>query len=599
MQKRKHVTLTIQNKLDIIAMIGEGNLSRQHVACQFGIGKSTAHDIYKRRDQIIAFAKMHNADAISKRRRVDTKNFFGLKDISFKEEEPVVESAEVIDSIDEFEYQEINEQDYEIVYETSIPVVTEENTADNTNLSLKVKRRSKNLTFREKYNVIQQVENGVAVHAICEEYGIGRTTVYDIVKRKDDIIEFINKAEDSDRKTFKKSKYPEVEERLLEFCESVESFTKQDFYESAKIAFENARENGTLSPSGFCGSWSWAKRFFHRHPELKRKLVTASGQPVDPLELSLSNIEYLDENITESVEAEKILCEEVFEVTRNDAKRIKYLNLGEKLQVLDDIEAGKPIPSIATKYGVSKTTIYEIFKRRIQLRETKLTSHNYLRKVIKLPRYPQIELELLRWCLNQKSFPLSNVMIADKALCIFDELNLKGSFKPSSAWAKKFVLRHPELCIRQNILFGDIQEVETEIDAEEEFHDEEEEQTEEPFQEIEPEEADYHEEYIVEELEAPNEEIMESETIAEEAPIITDDELSIKVEKESPTVPDKIALKSLKILIKYSEQKGDERILSELLNYQKQLQENVTWKQLIFSRKMSLLLITLVKSLIN
>lgn len=608
-QKRKHVTLTIQEKLEIIQCVEVGDKSRQAIALQFGIGKSTVHDIHKRRDQIRAFASMHNSDDMNKRRRVAQKMVLGVQpdEIMFKHSNDVEDAKEeMIDSMEDFDYQEINEQDYEIVYEASLSEVNEgfitKSKIEPTEYPTKLKRKSKTLTFREKHEVIQQIEMGVSVPMICQSYGIGRTTVYDYMRRKQEIIDFIGKSDDGDRKTFKRSKFPEVEDQVIGWCDSTETFTKQQFYERAKAAFDVARENGsTSSPSGFCGSWSWAKRFFHRHPELKRKLITASGQPVDPSELSLSNIEYLDENVCDPKN-------NIFDLdlrpkedqTPVGKKSARFLNFSEKIQVLDEIDAGKPVATIAESNNVSKATIYEIFKRRCELREIKVTEQNCLRKVWKMPRHPQLELELLQWCLKQKSFPLSNVLIADKALCLFDTLGLTGNFNPSSVWAKKFVLRHPELCKKQG-LYTEVETFDPENTNEELAFDDEHEMGNEyietcdemagsyEFNEADITTPEYEEaEYIIEELDPQhNVPAMHHDEQLEIEPVKVKTEpewnnqnkiskVTKTVTNEENLVSDRIALKSLNILIKYTEEQGHDNMLSQLIEYQTQLTKEIS-----------------------
>lgn len=592
-KKRKHITLTIQEKLAIIDLIENGKHSRQAIATKFGIGKSTVHDIHKRREKVRDFAAIHNNE-ITKRRRVDQS--MKTSNAVFKIEEP--EEEETIDPTDSsFEFQ-VNEQDYEIVYEADLPEVDEvEPEEKEMKFEIpKAKRKSKTLTFKQKYDVIGAVESGSPVSEICERYGIGRTTVYDYMKRKEEIIDFINKSNDVDRRTFKKSKFPEVEERVLEWCDTKETFTKQQFYENAKISFDAARDNSSVAnPSGFCGSWPWSKRFFNRHPTLKRKLVDAEGKPIDPCELSLSNVEYLEENFkdensrdpqvvigVESVKASQFLNLSAVDVP--ERKVTKFLTLCEKLQVLVDIDSGMSVPDIAAKYDVSRTTVYEIFRRRVELRELNVNKFNSSRKVNRASRYPELEFELLRWCLQQSDFPLSNMLIAEQALCLFEHLNLKGKFYPSYAWVKKFIIRNPELTEKQGLLMDedvaeyevnndeayvhDLEEDETmhhdqfelleavEMSEPEGYHEEEEEEEE---------EAEHDDiEYIVEELDPQDEEEEEPEF-----PPGLKDEPAKTIQ-----VTDDIALKSLKILIKYSESRGHDTALMHLLEYRNQLRQN-------------------------
>lgn len=561
-------------------MVEAGKSSRQAIAVKFGIGKSTVHDIHKCREKIESFAAMHNVDDISKRRRVDLKPlvFMNKSEIVLKQElkkEADQCEEEIIDSIEDFDYQEINDQDYEVVYEADLPDVSED-LIDEAKTSFSKQKKSKNtLTLREKYDVLMQVENGVSVPIICEAFNIGRTTAYDIIKKRAEIIDFIEKTDDNmlnNRRTFKRSRWPEVEERVVSWCETQENFTKQDFHDLVKSSLETARENGAVQ-GGFCNIWAWAKRFFFRHPEIRKKLVTLTGQSMDSIEIA-AGIDYLQdetENLYETVEAVKeVSLEEEVGHEVGLVKRNTYLSLDEKLQVLDEIDTGKSVASIAQDFDVAKTTIYEIYKRRCELRQTE--------KLERIPRYPGLELELLRWCMKQKNYPLNNVLIADKALCLFDEMGFKGSFNPSYNWAKKFVLAHPKLCMKQGISGEeDAHEIEQEY-LDDDLHDAED--IAETFELEENDELplEYHEEHIDEELEAQNDEDLEIAAIPEKPPIEQPivkkvSRLSRKVDTEIvKLIPERIALKSLKILIKYSEQQGHKNILSNLIDYQEQLQ---------------------------
>jgi hypothetical protein len=255
--------------------------------------------------------------------------------------------------------------------------------------------------------------------------------------------------------------------------------------------------------------------------------------------------------------------------------------------VLDDIDAGTKLSDIAQKFGVSKTTIYDIFKRRQELRTTKVTKNNFWRKVMKQPRYPQLESELLQWCLSQRKFPLSLVLIADKAMCLYETLELEGNFKPSSTWAKKFVLRHPELCEKQGMPVdeefsaADLSNLEMvqEFDGEQAFGDEDISGSFE-FMKADEISSEYQEEYLIDDLNPPQEDELQTQIKSEleEEQVVSPKKVLKIIKKDDASnvmpIPEEIALKSLKILMKYSEQQGHDDMLSQLMEYQQQLQEN-------------------------
>ncbi|GBM10265.1 Tigger transposable element-derived protein 2 [Araneus ventricosus] len=52
------------------------------------------------------------------------------------------------------------------------------------------KRKHVNLSIRDKVNLIKKLESGTAVAKLCEEYGLGKSTIYDIKRQKKNLFEF-------------------------------------------------------------------------------------------------------------------------------------------------------------------------------------------------------------------------------------------------------------------------------------------------------------------------------------------------------------------------------------------------------------------------
>lgn len=537
--KRKHITLTIEQKLEIIDLVEEGRSSRQMIAQRYGIGKTTVHDIHRQREKIRTFANSQNMNM--KRRRVDQKLY--KDDLNLKSAYKTVVhidtcGEETADFIEEIEYQEEfqEQEEFEVVYD-DLPNGAEE-IFELKPSPASAKRKSKTLTFREKYEIIQQVEDGTSIPLLCQAYGIGRTTVYDYMKRKSEIIDFVEKTDDAQRKTFKRSKYPEIEEQLIEWCESRDTFMRAEFYEAAKGYFENAQASGDVK-SGFCGSWSWGKRFFHRHPQLKRKLVNAEGEPIDPAELIVSMVDGVE------IESDyRIKC--YIPKTAPQKKQVVILSAPERLQLLDDFDRGVNVAEIGEKFNVSKTTVYSIISKR---------DGNKDQKENKMPRYPKLEAELLAWCLEQKRFPLPLVAITDMARCLFDDMALPGTFTASNTWAKQFITRNPELLKKQNGNYDPQNQLAEKND-------------------LLVEDTDYEldeltDDYIVEELD-PNDDEDEQEIDLQE---YEEHKLQTSMIKIEPVdaITDDTARSCLETLLKYYEQQGSDDIWTNLKGYHDQL----------------------------
>lgn len=567
--------------------------TRQNIANKYGIGKSTVHDIHKRRDVIKNFA-LQNTSELSKRRRVDIKmEMRPDNQLMFKDEcNGIVEEETLVENFDHEEFDYNNDQEYEIVYEPMLnnremdtkPLIE---IPEKSNQENSAKRKSKTLTLKEKYDILIQLDAGKSISTIISKYGIGRTTLYDLKKQKQKIFEYMENCSGETRRTFKKSNYPEIENSLLEWCNMRDYYTEQQFFEKYKELFMQRKNNSSSTQSPFTGSWSWCKRFFERNPEHKRKLITSK---------SMNDTSFKPENKVE--DSVKLFCESdsllniddksdlLEQLKTSPSRRISnYLSLNDKVQVIDEACTGKPVPTPSDKWNVSKSTMYDILKKDNDILTNGDQSPD--RKSIKHSRSSDIEKELVDWCLQQDSLP-NYSSISEKAYAIYDSENLKGDFNPSSNWAKKFVERHPELNERFNeeslkktlneSVFNDAIEDDRESTIEN-IQEETLEYIEPEFMKSDPkmikiEQDDYGNEYIVEEL--------DDDVNALEAVNYEDhDETENTVNKpkdddnsEESIVSDLEAMNSLKILIKYSQQRGHDEISELLLEYQNILLED-------------------------
>ncbi|XP_070500841.1 uncharacterized protein [Chironomus tepperi] len=574
--KRKHVTLTIQEKLEIINLVESGSCSRQTIANRYGIGKSTVHDIHKRKDILKNFALQNSAE-VAKRRRVDMKLENTKPDESYlykEESNGIVEEETLVENFDheEFDY---NDEEYEIVYEPILcnsnevmdtkPMFVTPSKHDNESSA---KRKSKTLTLKEKYDILIQLDEGKSVSAIINKYGIGRTTLYDLKKQKQKVFEYVENSTGETRRTFKKSNYPEIENSLIDWCHSQDYFTEQEFFEKYKLLFVQLKSKNSNIQAPFTGSWSWCKRFFERHPEFKKKFTISSKR---------LNDSFKQESGNKTSDSEKFLSEtdsfmddepDIIKNTPNK-RNAKYLSLSEKIQVLDEVCAGKLVADLATDFNISKSTVYEIIKKENEIRQQ--NKSNSKQKVFKRAAHPQFEKELADWCLEQDLSPSYN-SIVNKALQIYQSLDIKGDFNLTTAWAKKFLERHPELnkgSIKSSS--SSICEIIEAADQEgsiENVQDESLEFIEADFLKSEPKHAEndeYSNEYIIEELDDNNSDDFESQNYEQEQKHKPKDEYVVSEEE---------ALNSLKILIRYSEQKGHEEISRLLLEYQNIIEED-------------------------
>lgn len=77
------------------------------------------------------------------------------------------------------------------------------------------KRKHKTLTLAQKFEIIQKLDNGRSPVQLVAEYGVGRSTITDIKKKKNKIVEYMNSHQQrTTHQTLKAAKHPKVETAL-------------------------------------------------------------------------------------------------------------------------------------------------------------------------------------------------------------------------------------------------------------------------------------------------------------------------------------------------------------------------------------------------
>lgn len=76
------------------------------------------------------------------------------------------------------------------------------------------KRKHKTLTIKEKYDILERLNNNQSINRLANEYGVGRSTIYDIKKNHEKIKQFVSTSDCDKRQTLRKAENPEVEEAL-------------------------------------------------------------------------------------------------------------------------------------------------------------------------------------------------------------------------------------------------------------------------------------------------------------------------------------------------------------------------------------------------
>lgn len=121
----------------------------------------------------------------------------------------------------------------------------------------------------------------------------------------------------------------------------------------------------------------------------------------------------------------------------SNKRKHKSLTLKDKMAVLNMLDNGEPMADIAQRFGIGRTTIYDI-----KLRRSVIMAHVNIsdkRKTLKTGKYPECDTAVYNWFLEEraKNTPISGDIMRQKCKEIY--LNLTGEeFKASSGWLVKF-----------------------------------------------------------------------------------------------------------------------------------------------------------------
>ena len=499
-------------------------MTTYQIATQFNIGKSTVSDIKRGASKIKSYIENDISVLGTNRKRIgNASDDYGLSKTAISKK-----------------------------------IKRENTTVKSKQDELKIK--TKTLSFKEKLVCIKEIEAGVSVAAICKKYGVGRTTVYDFLRRKDEIREVCKDKKFAHRRTVKQGKYPELERRLVDFCLSCDGFlSKAAMCEQAKCIHEEMEYEGSFNANS-----SWVKKFIERNPNVKSKIANMKEETTQEDEESESEPDEITTS-TRSASGSKYALKSpetspLILKPEPGTSNKNFLNISDKLRVLEDIENGGIISEIASKYSISKTTVYEIFRRKDEYRAC-IKSGKSLSKKIIVSRLSELEKLLFEWCIKQKKFPISIALISDQAKNIFEQLEVDGTFTAGAAWVRKFIKRHPELCKQQGIEESDSDDDNTNCDP------------------LMTPESLFLEEQVLE-MDEGSEIVNDKNTIQQSSVIPTPDfnlfdfVNEINTANSTNTVTDEMAMKSIRTLIRYSNERGHLKFLPNLLAFQHVLDDD-------------------------
>lgn len=178
----------------------------------------------------------------------------------------------------------------------------------------KNKRKHNTLTLSDKYGIILRLDQGESSSALCREFNIGRSTLYDIKTNRAEIEKFVTSPSYVlfDRKTLKKGDYPEVEEALYSWYAEEKNriqITGDLLKEKGKYFFSMIHKR-----DDFQASEGWLDKFKKRFG-IRLSATVDSRQPipadfVEPALVEIS-VDFSNKFLT-VVEQQKLLPEQVY-----------------------------------------------------------------------------------------------------------------------------------------------------------------------------------------------------------------------------------------------------------------------------------------------
>ncbi|XP_018329015.1 jerky protein homolog-like [Agrilus planipennis] len=166
------------------------------------------------------------------------------------------------------------------------------------------KRAHKTLTLAEKYNILQQLENGVTGRQLAKKYGIGTSTISDIKKNSEKIKRYVDNSTSDGlfkKKTLREAEFPEMENEL---CTWFKMQRDKEVVISSNLLSEKAKElhEKHYGTNKFKASQGWLTNFKKRHNIRQEKLVdehstSESEQFLEKLRVKINELKLLPSQI--------------------------------------------------------------------------------------------------------------------------------------------------------------------------------------------------------------------------------------------------------------------------------------------------------------
>lgn len=132
--------------------------------------------------------------------------------------------------------------------------------------------------------------------------------------------------------------------------------------------------------------------------------------------------------------------------SQTQKQKHKTLTIKEKNEILDRLNRNESFSSLASEYGVGRSTIYDIKKNRENIQKFVSTTDcgPGKRQTLKKAENPEVDEALYMWFLQERNrhTPISGPILAMKAKFFYKEITKKDDFVASKGWLERFKSRH-------------------------------------------------------------------------------------------------------------------------------------------------------------
>ena len=169
----------------------------------------------------------------------------------------------------------------------------------NTTNTDRQRKQRRNLSLEDKVNIIKRKETDAKLsdEKLANEYGVDRSTISNILRKKDKFLQLHASAKHSDLKKtrIQIARFPSLEDALYKWFQSLRSRNipvSQDVLKVKAVEFYNrAKENGAQL-SNFEASNGWLEKFQKRY-EISSKCITGESESacLDQVEIGRKNLQ--------------------------------------------------------------------------------------------------------------------------------------------------------------------------------------------------------------------------------------------------------------------------------------------------------------------